>query len=91
MKRILSLLVCLLLFGFYAIFGQDVQIKGTVTSSEDGSPLPGVYVKINGTNTGAATDANGKYQLEAPASATLVFTSIGFQEQKIAIGCPNCN
>ena len=57
MKRITSLLVCLLLFGIYATFAQDIQLKGTVTSSEDGSPLPGVYVLIMGTNNGTMTDA----------------------------------
>jgi len=86
MKRILSLLVCLLLFGSYAVFGQDMQIKGTVTISEDGSTLPGVYVKIKGTNSGTATDADGMYQLGAPSNATLVFSSIGYAEQEIVIG-----
>jgi TonB-linked SusC/RagA family outer membrane protein len=85
MKRITSLLVCLLLFGFTAIFAQDIQIKGTVTTAEDGSPLPGAYVKIKGTNTGTATDADGKYQLTAPSNATLVFTSIGYQDQEIVL------
>jgi TonB-linked SusC/RagA family outer membrane protein len=85
MKRILSLLVCLLLFGSYAVFGQDIQIKGTVTAAEDGSPLPGVYVKIKGTNTGAATDVNGKYQLTVDSKATLIFTFIGYKEQQITL------
>ncbi len=69
MKRITSLLVCLLLFGFAAMFGQDLPIKGTVTSSEDGNPLPGVYVLIQGTNDGTMTDASGNFQLNVPASA----------------------
>ncbi len=85
MKRILSLLVCLLLFGFYAAFGQDIQIKGTVTASEDGSPLPGVYVLIKGTNNGAATDANGVFQVSAPSTATLVFSSVGYKTQEVAL------
>ncbi|HEX2396486.1 MAG TPA: carboxypeptidase-like regulatory domain-containing protein, partial [Bacteroidales bacterium] len=85
MKRILSLLVCLLAFSWFATFGQDVQIKGTITSGEDGSSLPGVYVKIKGTNTGTATDANGKYQVTAPSNATLVFSSIGFKDQEVEV------
>jgi len=85
MKRILSLLVCLLLFGFYAAFGQDIQIKGTVTASEDGSPLPGVYVLIKGTNNGSATDVNGQYQVSAPSNATLVFSSVGYKTQEVAL------
>lgn len=85
MKRILSFLVCLLILGYSAAFGQNIQIRGTVTSGEDGSTLPGVYVKIKGTNTGTATDAEGKYQLTADSKATLVFTFIGYREQEIAL------
>ncbi len=84
MKKILSLFVCLLIFGISA-FGQDIQLKGTVTASEDGSPLPGVYVKIVGTNTGTATDANGNYQLTVAPNASLLFSSIGYKNQEVAI------
>ena len=85
MKRILSLLVCLLLFGFDAAFGQDIQIKGTVTSAEDGSSLPGVYVKIKGTNTGTATDVDGNFQFSAPTTCHTWFSSIGFMDQEIVV------
>src|SRR5512145_793097 len=85
MKRITSLLVCLLLFGFGAAFGQNIQIKGTVTSAEDGNTLPGVYVKIKGTNTGTATDADGNFQISVANDATLVFSSIGFRDQEVAV------
>jgi len=85
MKRITSLIVCLLLFGVSATFAQDIQIKGTVTASEDGSPLPGVYVKIKGTNTGTASDFEGNFQLTVPSNATLVFSSIGYKEQEVAL------
>ncbi len=85
MKRITSMVACLLLCGFYTTFAQDMQIKGTVTSAEDGNPLPGVYVKIGGTNTGTATDADGNFQVSAPADATLVFSFIGFREKEVAV------
>ena len=85
MKRILSFFVCLLVFGFYAAFGQDIQIKGTVTAAEDGSSLPGVYVLIKGTNNGTATDANGAFQLSVSPNATLVFSSVGYKTQEIVL------
>ncbi len=85
MKRTISFLVCLLLFGFAAIFAQDVQIKGTVTSADDGSPLPGVSVIVKGTTTGTATDVNGNYALTVPANATLEFSSVGFITQEMAV------
>ncbi len=85
MKRITSLLVCLLFSGLFAAFGQNVQIRGTVTASDDGSPLPGVYVRISGTNTGTATDVNGNYQVTAPGNATLIFSYIGYKEQQVTL------
>jgi TonB-linked SusC/RagA family outer membrane protein len=85
MKRITSLLVCLLLFGSFAIFGQNIQIKGTVTSADDGSTLPGAYVKIKGTNTGTSTDANGKYEVSVPSDATLVFSLIGMKSLEVPV------
>jgi len=85
MKRITSMLVCLLLFGFSAIYAQDIQLKGKVTSAEDGSPVPGVSVIIKGTSTGIATDLDGNYTLEVPSGATLVYSSVGFQTQEIAV------
>jgi TonB family protein len=38
-------------------------ISGTVTSTEDGSVLPGVNVVVKGTNIGTITDAEGKYEI----------------------------
>ncbi len=64
---------------------QQITITGTVTD-QDGTPLPGVYVMIAGTNTGAVTDANGKYSIQVPdANASLIFSSIGFLTETTAI------
>lgn len=86
MKRfavILGLLVfCCLTQGF----AQTRQISGTVTSSEDGMPFPGVSVTVKGTTIGMSTDMNGKYTLNVPANATtLVFSFIGFKTKEVAI------
>jgi TonB-linked SusC/RagA family outer membrane protein len=85
MKRITSLLVCLLLFGFYAIFGQEIQVRGKITSADDGSPIPGAYIKIKGTSSGTASSADGNYQLNVPADATLIFSSVGYADQEIPV------
>jgi hypothetical protein len=57
-------------------FGQDVPVSGTVTTAA-GVPLPGVTVRIEGTDTRTVTDANGNYRLTAPATATLTFAHVG--------------
>ncbi|HKZ37754.1 MAG TPA: SusC/RagA family TonB-linked outer membrane protein, partial [Chryseolinea sp.] len=57
------------------------------TSSEDGSPLPGVNVLLKGTTTGSVTDPDGKYSISTPSSGgVLVFTFIGLKSQEIEIG-----
>ena len=78
MKRIL--LVCLtavLIHASNVLWAQDLAVAGKVTSSEDGSALPGVNVVVKGTTTGTVSDANGSYSITAPATGTLVFTFIG--------------
>ncbi|GAB3225627.1 SusC/RagA family TonB-linked outer membrane protein [Spirosoma arcticum] len=65
---------------------QDVTVSGRVTSSEDKSGLPGVSVQLKGTTRGTTTDADGNYQINAPATGRLVFSFIGFASQEFAIG-----
>lgn len=65
---------------------QDVAISGRVTSSDDGSPLPGVSVQVKGTTRGATTDVDGKYRVSASANSRLVFSFIGYSSQEVAVG-----
>ncbi|WP_342646416.1 carboxypeptidase-like regulatory domain-containing protein [Mucilaginibacter sp. CSA2-8R] len=60
-------------------------IRGQVVSADDQLPLPGVMVKVKGTNKAVATDIEGKFKIDADKNAALVFTYIGFdtQEQKV--------
>ena len=67
---------------------QDVsRVIGTVTSSEDKQPIPGVTVLVKGTNVGTITDENGKYNLSIPKEGkSLVFSFIGMTTQEVVIG-----
>jgi TonB-linked SusC/RagA family outer membrane protein len=57
---------------------QDVYVNGVV-KDENNLPLPGVSVKIKGTNKGVTTDNDGKYIIEvANENAILVFSYIGY-------------
>ncbi|MCU0363307.1 MAG: carboxypeptidase-like regulatory domain-containing protein, partial [Bacteroidales bacterium] len=86
MKKILTLFSLLLMATSIAL-GQVVQVTGTVTSSEDGLPVPGVSVLVKGTTVGTVTLVDGKYSLSVPSGAqNLVFTFIGFKSQEIEIG-----
>lgn len=60
-------------------------VSGQVTD-EDGEALEGVAVVAKGTNTGAFTDAEGKYSLEVPSGVTtLVFRYVGKLDQAVEI------
>lgn len=64
--------------GVAALTAQPRLVTGTVTSAEDGSPLPGVSVSVRGTTAGTITDMNGNYQLNVPENAdVLVFSFVG--------------
>jgi TonB-linked SusC/RagA family outer membrane protein len=62
-----------------------VKVNGLVTDSS-GAPLPGVtiYVK-NDKSIGTTTDLHGRYILEVPNNATLVFSMIGFDQQEVKL------
>jgi TonB-linked SusC/RagA family outer membrane protein len=66
---------------------QDRVVTGRVTSSDDGTTLPGVSVLVQGTTKGTATDANGVYSLSLAAGEnTLVFSFIGYKTQTAPVG-----
>jgi len=86
MKKLSVFLAGLLLAGLTIVQAQTVRITGTVTSSEDGMPMPGVSVVVKGTTIGATTNVDGKYELAVPANAqTLTFSFVGFKTQDVAI------
>ncbi len=74
-----------ILFSFSQVFAQNRTVTGKVTSSEDGSPLPGVNVTVKGTSNGTSTGAEGTYSLSVPDGAILVFSFVGFAPQEIAV------
>jgi TonB-linked SusC/RagA family outer membrane protein len=61
-----------------------VPITGTV-KSPTGEVLPGVNVVIKSTTKGTSTDADGKFTIDAPADAVLVFSGIGFTTQEVPV------
>lgn len=63
------------------------EVTGKVTSSTDGSSLPGVNVMLKGTSTGTSTRPDGTYSLNIENnSSILVFSFIGFETQEITVG-----
>lgn len=81
--------MCFLVLCVTQVFAQNRTITGTVSGQEDGQPIPGVTVKIKGTNVGVPTDVNGKYSINAPAGSTLVFSFVSYLSQEVAVGDRN--
>ncbi|HLN53968.1 MAG TPA: TonB-dependent receptor [Lentimicrobium sp.] len=86
MKRIGTLLL-LFLFSLYA-WSQGRTITGTV-SDEAGNGIPGVTVLLVGTTSGAVTDLDGKFIINASQSQTLRFSYVGYIAQEVVIGTQN--
>ncbi len=63
---------------------QEITIRGTVRDAS-GQPLGGISVLVQGTSRGAGTDENGQYTISAAPNAVLVFSSIGYVTQTIAV------
>jgi TonB-linked SusC/RagA family outer membrane protein len=61
-----------------------IVITGKVIDAK-GAALPGVNVKLKGSNVGTTTDVNGNYSLHVPDVSTLVFSSIGFATQEVEV------
>lgn len=73
----------LFLTGSWAL-AQDTAIHGRVVDN-DGYPIPGVNVVVEGTTIGTITDADGNYTLTAPQGANLLFSFIGFDDSKAVV------
>ena len=83
MKKVL--LLALAVLSLNVAFAQN-KVTGKVTSSSDGSPIPFASVVVKGTMTGVASADDGTYVLtNVPNGATLVFSSIGFNDLEVQV------
>jgi TonB-linked SusC/RagA family outer membrane protein len=81
-KRLMTLLAALFLFLGSAL--AQTNVSGTVTSNDDGEPVVGAAVKVEGTNTGTVTDVDGHFQLNVPTGAKLTISYLGMKPQTVA-------
>ena len=81
-------LTLLLAFVVQITFAQEKTVTGTVTDDE-GLPLPGVNVIVDGTSSGTQSDFDGNYTINVEVGETLTFSYVGFQTQNIQVGDSN--
>ncbi len=70
MKRKLMFLMTFLFIGIGLVIAQTSRVTGLVTSEEDGQPVVGASILVNGTTLGTITDIDGKFTItNVPSSA----------------------
>lgn len=85
MLKIRSLLIIFLVILTHSeIFSEPglVSISGTIISSSTKSPLPGITVRIIGTDLGAISRADGRFEIRnvPPGVYAIQFTGIGYEK-----------
>ena len=78
------ILILLAGWGNVSLAQSLVNVSGVVTSADDGEPLIGAGV-VAGPSQGTVTSFDGSYQIQVPAGTELVFSAIGFADEKVII------
>jgi len=79
MKKILFSLVLIVVM-LLDVSAQERTLTGTVSSLEDGLPLIGASIVLQGTTIGVITDANGKFRIAYDGTAqNLLITYVGYE------------
>ena len=63
---------------------QTIKVSGQVVDQE-GEPLIGATIKVKGAQSGAITDYDGNFTIDAPANGTLVVSYVGYKDREIAV------
>jgi iron complex outermembrane receptor protein len=85
-KRLIALLLMLMAVCGMTAYAQEQLVTGKVIDSKDGTPLSGITVQVKGTKNATQTAADGTFKIKATSDATLVFSSIGYARQEVAVG-----
>ncbi|RZM30396.1 MAG: TonB-dependent receptor [Pedobacter sp.] len=86
-KALHSLCFILFLACFFTVssYAQTSRITGVIRSTE-GETLPGVNVKVKGSNNGTITDGSGSFSIDAKAGDVLSLSYIGFLTKEVTVG-----
>ena len=87
MKKITLLIAVVLFMGGQLLYAQTKEISGVITSSDDGSTVPGASVLVMGTTLGTITDIDGNFSLKVPDDAEkLMISFVGMKTISVPIG-----
>lgn len=71
---------------FVGVQAQDRSITGVVIGSDDNAGIPGVSIKVMGTNKGTNSSANGQFTVSASTNSVLEFSMIGYTSKSVTVG-----
>lgn len=84
-KFIISLCIGFMAMSAAPAFAQNTEIKGTVVD-ENGEPVIGASVRVEGQEGGVITDLDGNYVIKAPKGAKVIISYIGYTPQTVTAG-----
>lgn len=71
------------------LFAQNNRTEGIVMDAQSHTPLEGVSVTLKNSGIGTATDARGRFSLNAPENSILLISFVGYETQEIAASGTN--
>ena len=71
---------------FVGVQAQDRSITGVVIGSDDNAGIPGVSIKVMGTNKGTNSSANGQFTVSVSTNSILEFSMIGYTSKSVTVG-----
>ncbi|WP_299114257.1 TonB-dependent receptor [uncultured Winogradskyella sp.] len=83
------LLTLFMAFVMQFSFAQEKTVTGTITTAEDGLPLPGASVIVKGTARGQQTDFDGKYSISVNTGDVLQISYVGMKTAEVTVGASN--
>lgn len=85
-----NLLLCALVSLTFSLTATAQQITGSV-SDDNGIPLPGASIVIEGTSDGTTTNFDGNFTIDVSQGSTLVISYVGYESQEIVVGSSPIN
>ena len=83
MRLKFTILTLLTLLFQLTVRAQNRIVSGVVTQESDRTPLPGVVVKVKGSNKAVSTDTDGKYSISVSGTENiLTFSFVGYKSKE---------
>lgn len=82
MEKRLTMFLAVLMLWVSSVMAQTA-VTGIVVSQEDGEPVVGATVRVDGSKSAAVTDIDGKFTINAKAGAQITVTYIGMKDAHV--------